>query len=104
MLKRKQQQEQQESERKELGLEREDLEGISSDSESENEIMSDDNEMSDDEENVTGAKGAGNSGSSKTKVMILSSRGINSRYNFSIKLVHFSKILNDSFCILDIVI
>lgn len=83
MFKRKQLQEQQESERRDLGLEREDLEGISSDSDSDiDENSYDDDEITDEEvldENHNDPK----SGPSKTKVMILGSRGINSRYFFS---------------------
>lgn len=80
MFKRKQLQEQQESERRELGLEREDLECISSDSESDIEEGTND-EMSGGE-TLEESDDESKSGSAKTKVMILGSRGINSRYFF----------------------
>lgn len=82
MLKRKQLQEQQESERRQLGLEREDFECFSSDSDSEEDArensesfdkysdMVDADDSEDDEKRI---------GTTKTKVMILGSRGINSR-------------------------
>lgn len=76
MFKRKQLQEQQESERRELGLEREDLEGLSSGSDSEVEESSHETEVSDGEQNEDEVS---ISGVTKTKVMILGSRGINSR-------------------------
>lgn len=78
MFKRKQLQEQQESERRELGLEREDLECISSDSDSDIEEETND-EMSEGETLEEGDDES-KSGPAKTKVMILGSRGINSRY------------------------
>ena len=81
MLKRKQLQEQQESERRELGLESEDLECISSDSGSDMEESGCDSEISE-EETLKKKEGDIKPESSKTKVMILGSRGINSRYFF----------------------
>lgn len=82
MFKRKQQLEELESERRELGLEKEDFDVSSSDSGSdasevsENEVSGE--EMSEEEE--SGSK----SYSSKTKVMVLGSRGIQSRYLYNI--------------------
>ena len=81
MFKRKQLHEQQESERRELGLEREDLECISSDSDSDMEEESYDAEMSE-EESLEAEGDECKSGPAKTKLMILGSRGINSRYPF----------------------
>ena len=82
MFKRKQLQDQQELERRELGLEREDFE-CSSDSDTDldeglsgAEMVEDEDELLEDEESEP------NSGPNKTKVMILGSRGINSRYFF----------------------
>mgnify|MGYP001809708680 CR=1 FL=1 len=77
MLKRKQLQEQQESERRELGLERDDFECISSDSDTDMEEESHEVEMSEDE--VMGESEESKSELNKIKVMILGSRGINSR-------------------------
>lgn len=77
MFKRKQQLEELDSERRELGLEKEDFDVSSSDSGSDASEMSGTEvlgeESSDEEE--SGSK----SYSSKTKVMILGSRGIQSR-------------------------
>lgn len=83
MFKRKQLQELQESERRELGLETEDFECISSDSDSEMDESSCNAEMSDDD-NIEEDDDESKSGPTKTKVMILGSRGINSRYNIKI--------------------
>ena len=77
MFKRKQLQEHQESERRELGLEREDFECISSDSDTDMEEESYEAEMTEDE--VLDDDEESKSGPNKTKVMILGSRGINSR-------------------------
>ena len=77
MFKRKQLQEHQESERRELGLEREDFECISSDSDTDMEEESHEAEMTEDE--VLDDDEESKSGPNKTKVMILGSRGINSR-------------------------
>ena len=77
MFKRKQLQEHQESERRELGLEREDFECISSDSDTDMEEESYEAEMTEDEVLDDGEESK--SGPNKTKVMILGSRGINSR-------------------------
>lgn len=84
MLKRKQLQELQESERRELGLEREDFECISSDSDSDMDESAVDAEMSEEEIRDDNEDEESKLGSSKTKVMILASRGINSRYKISL--------------------
>jgi hypothetical protein len=77
MFKRKQLQEQQESERRELGFEREDFECIDSDSDTDMEEVSAEAEMSEDE--ILNDNEESKSEPNKTKVMILGSRGINSR-------------------------
>lgn len=83
MFKRKQLQEQHESERRELGLEKEDFEGNSSGSDSEVEESSHEGEMSEDEDREDEGS---RSGATKTKVMILGSRGINSRYYYTFQI------------------
>lgn len=77
MFKRKQLQEQQESERREIGLEREDFECISSDSDTDMDEESHEAEMTEDE--VLDDEEDSKSGPNKAKIMILGSRGINSR-------------------------
>jgi hypothetical protein len=77
MFKRKQLQEQQESERRELCFEREDFECIDSDSDTDMEEVSAEAEMSEDE--ILNDNEESKSEPNKTKVMILGSRGINSR-------------------------
>lgn len=84
MFKRKQLQEQQESERRELGLEREDYDCISSGSDSEMDESSCGAEMSEEENFEDNEDDESKTGPSKSKVMILGSRGINSRYNIYI--------------------
>jgi hypothetical protein len=79
MLKRKQLLDLQEVERQEAGLEREDLEDMTSSSESDISAEEESEMQADTGADMDDSEEEGPSGSQKIKVMVLGSRGINSR-------------------------